>query len=488
MQFPSKPVIQRHDGVALDEESMDGILQKDRLLVLGGETADGGFITEAKVAVGKAHGMSVFWTTWSAPVMEVHGKKLPFRYHRAFANLDAVVAWVRANPEAIVSNAAKVDGIIAANNCSKAVNNLMAQTLHSWLINTWWLDRDGRDWFSVWEGNCHFHSTVDVEFTQSPFYLAVWPELLAIELDFWPEFIKSGEKLLGAAGKGTAFLSHDVGSSIFANGQAYHHEMEVEETTNYLILAAAYWRRTGDDTLLRKHLPVLKQFTAFLRACDTTGTGVPDRGVSNTIDDASPAVQFGSEQVYLAVKTLAALVAAVSVYKHLDEQEEASACDRQASQIRARVAERGWNGDHFNTLLVKGGKLINPWTGKELDMPEIPGWDSPHIYTANALAILDMIGMDSGLDQTLLKKDLQTSTERCLREFGCVHTDFTNAMLEMTQTMEGLAGASSNPGWISMNMLRDMAAFYRGVDLRALTDRYWEWQTTTNAREPKVFF
>lgn len=488
VQFQSKPYVQRHDGVALNEESMEGIVQQDRLLALGGQVEGEGFAAEVVLAVGKVTGMSVFWTTWSAPVMEVHGTRHAFRYNRRFADLDAVSAWVRNNPTAIRDNAAKVDGIIAANSCSKGVNNLLAQTLHSWLINTWWLDRDGKDWFSVWEGNCHFHSTVDVEFTQSPFYLAVWPELLGIELDFWPEFIKSGEILLGTAGKGTAFLSHDVGSSIFANGQAYHHEMEVEETTNYLILATAYWRRTGDDSLLRKHVAVLKQFTAFLRACDTTGTGVPDKGVSNTIDDASPAVQFGSEQVYLAVKTLAALVASIAVFKHLGDSEEVAVCERQAAQIRARVAESGWNGDHFNTLLVKGGKLTNPWTGKVLDLAEIPGWDSPHIYTANALAVLDMIGMDSGLDPDMLKQDLHTSTERCLREFGCVHTDFTNAMLEMTQTMEGLAGASSNPGWISMNMLRDIAAFYRGVDLRALTDRYWEWQTTTNSREPKVFF
>jgi hypothetical protein len=37
-------------------------------------------------------------------------------------------------------------------------------------------------------------------------------------------------------------------------------------------------------------------------------------------------------------------------------------------------------------------------------------------------------------------------------------------------------------------MLRDISAFYRGVDLRSLADRYWAWQTTTNSQEPKIFF
>jgi hypothetical protein len=54
--------------------------------------------------------------------------------------------------------------------------------------------------------------------------------------------------------------------------------------------------------------------------------------------------------------------------------------------------------------------------------------------------------------------------------------------------MQGLYGATRNPGWVSMNMLRDNAAFYRGIDLRALAERYWDWQVTTNTQEPKLFF
>ena len=54
--------------------------------------------------------------------------------------------------------------------------------------------------------------------------------------------------------------------------------------------------------------------------------------------------------------------------------------------------------------------------------------------------------------------------------------------------MEGLAGASLNPGWISMNMLRDIAAFYRGVDLRALADRYWDWIATSNTQDIVLHF
>ncbi|MDV7395776.1 hypothetical protein RZS08_30580, partial [Arthrospira platensis SPKY1] len=90
LQFQSKPYVQRHDGVALNEESMDGISQQDRLVAIGGSVEGNGFVTEVPVAVGKVAGMSVFWTTWSPAVMEVHGEKHPFRYTRSFADLDAV--------------------------------------------------------------------------------------------------------------------------------------------------------------------------------------------------------------------------------------------------------------------------------------------------------------------------------------------------------------------------------------------------------------
>jgi hypothetical protein len=43
-------------------------------------------------------------------------------------------------------------------------------------------------------------------------------------------------------------------------------------------------------------------------------------------------------------------------------------------------------------------------------------------------------------------------------------------------------------GWISMNMLRDIAAAYRGIDCLAMAERYWDWQCTANSQELKLFF
>jgi hypothetical protein len=466
----------------------DVIPQHDRFVARQGRATQTGFEQDVSVEKPEAALLDLCWCTWHAPMFDIFGKRHPFRYARRFQDLESVAAWARNEGGSLFENAATVDGLVGDNACSASINALLAQTLHSWLINTWWIDRDGRDWLSVWEGNCHFHSTVDVEFTQAPFYLALWPELLGYELDAWPEFARDGRLILGEKGAGLRFQSHDIGTGVTANGQAYHHDMAVEETVNYLILLYLYWRRTGDAAPVRAKADVIRDYLAFLLACDTTGTGIPDQGVANTVDDASPAIQFGKQQTYLGVKCLAAWTCSAALFRELGDEPAAADAEARAGRIRRAIEKKAWKKDHYAVLLEPGGKGIkNPWTGAVLDLEEIPGWNSAHIYTENAIAVLDMVGLDLGLSSRRLKMDLKTAARDCLREYGCVHTAFTENTLSGT-VMQGMVGAALSPGWVSMNMLRDIAAFYRGVDLRPLTDRYWNWQTTTNTQAPMGFF
>ncbi len=461
--------------------------QSDRLLALNGKLTGTRFEQEIDLKQ-KTAGIEVCWCTWSNPVMEVQGRRLPFKYTQQFNGLDAVAAWARENAAAITENAAGIDTLTDRPTLPVSAQRLMAQTLHSWMVNTWWAVDGERDWFSVWEGCCYFHSTVDVEYTQAPFYLVLWPELLRIQLDWWPEFELDGARTLGDAGTGTAYLSHDMGAHATANGQIYSHDMPVEEAANYLILAFVYWQRTGDASVIKKHGAALARYAEFLIAADSTGDGIPDQGVANTIDDASPAIQFGRKQVYLAVKTLAALIGSGEMLALLKDDDLAPRCKQQADRIRRTICEKGWAGDHFTTLTEPGGRIMNPWTGEEEDCTAIPGWDAPHIYTVNGLALMDMVGVDCGLPRERLIRDLQHATRACLREYGCAHSNFRWEDHRTLDEMQGLAGMAANPGWISMNMLRDIAGFYRGLDFRGMAERYWEWQVATNTHEVSLFF
>jgi hypothetical protein len=228
----------------------------------------------------------------------------------------------------------------------------------------------------------------------------------------------------------------------------------------------------------------------FLAAADTDGDGVPDRGVANTLDDGSPAIQFGTVQTYLAVKTLAALEVGARLLGMLGRATDRAAgrVADQAGRIRATLAEHAWNHDHFNVLLRRSGRIHNPWAGVDEDCAEIPGWDASHIYTANTFPVLDAVGIDLGLDPGRVRADLATGARECLRHYGCIHTSFVPATGEGLQLREGLAGASNDPGWVSMNIVRDLAAFRRGLDFRHLAGRYWDWQVTTNTQGPHLFF
>lgn len=492
LRFDSVRAVVKEDFTDVWDTVDEARPQHDRLVAPGAAVRDGLLTATVDVSQGRVGELCGWWCTHDAPVLAVGDELLPFRYGERFADLEAVCQWARNHGGELFVNADRVEGIVHGHDLGGAVDKMLAFTLHSFLAGSWYARRaDGREWFSVWEGTCYFHATVDVEFTQSPFYLAVWPELLGLQLDQWPDYALPGERCLGEAGRGTCYLSHDLGAHSRAEGQIYSHDMAVEEAANYLVLACAYHRRTGDDRLLRKHAGFLRGLVGFLCAADSTGNGVPDRGVANTIDDASPAVQFGTEQTYLAAKTLAALVAGGGILDHLDAAEDAdlrAEAERRCGLLRAAIEERGWLGDHYAVLLEKSGRLTNPWSGEETVFAQIPGWDAAHIYTANALPPLDMVGLDVGLDADHLATDLEVATRRCLEEYGCSHSDFANQEMRLHETMLGLAGVARKPGWISMNLLRDCAAAYRGMDFRSLCQRYWDWQATTNSQEAKLFF
>lgn len=481
------PVTRPFGNLKTPPDYCQGVVE--RLELLSGQPSENGAEAAFTLASGEAGPeLCLAWCAYAPPVLSIADELCPFRYQLEFTSLDQVAAWARANASEAFSYGRWFDTTIADHSLGTAVTHLLSQTLHSWLLNTWWVHVPSRekDWFSVWEGSCYFHSTVDVEFTQAPFYLSLWPELLRLELDEWPEYAKSGEGTLGERGEGTQFLSHDMGVLASCGKQAYPHDMEIEEAANYILLAYAYWQRSGDAYVQNTHYDTIRRFCDFIQACDTNDNGVPDIGCTNTIDDAAPAIQYGREQVYLAVKAMGALRAGSELLSSagLSSNEEYLV---QAEAIRRMLEEKGWLGDHYAVTLDPSAEgLLDPWTNQLLH-GELPGWDAYHIYTANTLPILDMLGYDLGLDDEHIARDIQTALPRTLTRYGCTHTSYREA--DTAATPSGSVAVASNAiGWVSMNILRDIAAAYRGVDLLAMAERYWDWQTTTNAREVCCFF
>lgn len=401
------------------------------------------------------------------PVFERKGKPYRFLAAARHDSLESLAAWAREQRETLIEMSRFFDSVVADSSLSKSQHDLIAFTFQSYLMNTWWVvNNDGDDWFSVWEGVCRYHSTVDVEYNLSMVYFAFWPELLERTFAEWAEHEKPAPP--DARGRPTGFLSHDVGSCQNGDGQDYPHDMEVEENTNFILLLHALWRWTGRDEMVRRHEELLSRLTRYVIAADTTGNGFPDQGVANTIDDAAASVQFAREQTYLGVKSICAARAAADLARRLGDEQLPRECDEFAARATATLERDAWLGDHYAVCLDKdAGGVRDVWSGQEMGGGLVEGWDAYSIYTANGLLLPLMAGLETGLNFDRLRQDVSEALDRARCEYGCTHSSYDHGNL-----------------WISQNLWRDFVAAYLGLDLLNEFERYWAFEVQQNRGEP----
>jgi hypothetical protein len=463
-------------------------------------------------------------TYLNEPVLEIKTAPHYFIYTRSFENLEQVLGYAHSYKEQILNKTAQLDSLLLNSSFGKSKVDFIAFTFQSYLPNSWWtyprtsLDNtDGdtpnsdqivnrqseivnrADWFSLWEGNCTFHSTVDVEYNLAWIYLLLWPEMLETTISEWRGYLQKDER--------GEWMSHDIGGLLGANHQVYPHQMEVEENCNFILLTYALWRFTGRDEIRRDNLDVVARLVRFILDSDTSGNGFPDRGTANTVDDASPAVQFGREQTYLAVKALSACWAASLLLKESSEfrvpsselgtknktidklpdqspdlenrnlgletrnSELIEECLNRVALINETLDWQAWLGDHFAVTLDRRTEgLIHPWTGQPLPPGELEGWNSYSIYTANGL--LYLLATDTANGSNLppglyerYRQDIMETLPRALIEYGCTHSSSDRSHI-----------------WVSQNLHRDYVAAYLGEDLSELVDRYWAFEQYENSQ------
>lgn len=391
------------------------------------------------------------------PVLAVFGQPSSFKYRWLFTDVEAVADFDCRHFSELCDKASQMDKLLSNSGLTKAQADLIRFSLQNFLINTWWVVRDdGTEWFSVWEGSCRFHSTIDVEYNDALFYLAFFPELLELLLDEWAMF-----EMQDQVGN---YLAHDMGVDMEIGWQAYHHPMPIEENANFLLMLHCLWRWTGKSEIIERHSGLAKRLTAYFERSDTTGNGFPDLGTANAIDDASPAVQYSREQTYLAVKTLCACHAAAQMADALGETDWSAQCRKLVDRIRRTLDEKAWLDDHYAVCLERTVEdLVDVWTGKPLS-GELIGWDAYSIYTANGLLYLLLSGNEPELNRSRLRIDIVNSYWKSLTEYGCTHTS-----------------ADESNVWVSQNLWRDFVAAYLGIDLPDNSSRYFALQAFMNS-------
>ncbi|MEM9251812.1 MAG: hypothetical protein AAGB29_05635, partial [Planctomycetota bacterium] len=391
-----------------------------------------------------------------------HGGR--FRYVDRWGSVDAVLAEairVRDDAMALSRRFEKVLGQAAIRGAQR---HLLNQSFQAFLSNTWWVDRPvaqggTRPWFSAWDGTCFFHAAMDVEFNQSLMYLALWPELLAVQFDQWAEFATPHEP------SGGAVVSHDVGRGVYVFGEAFPHPMEVEENSDFLLLLQAYTRWTGDRGPAGQHASLVKRLVDYLRWTDRDGGGYPSEGVANTADDAGPATQYGRKQTYLGVKRAAALSAAADLLRLVGAEVSTAEIDAIADDAIEQIERMSWLGDHYAVVADRSAVGVSdPWTGDPLTVDELPGWDAYSIYTGQGLLLQQMVGRPPLLDPARLRTDVRNAMRETFSRYGCGHSSYEPENVR-----------------ISQNIWRDHLADYIDVAVpQGQAEAYWDLQVMSN--------
>jgi len=409
--------------------------------------------------------LGLTWSSWvDAPALEVHGEDTPFKYRQFFESEGAMAQWAGEQREDIERRCDFLDGLFGDWSLGTATANLTSLALHSFLAETWWTTRkDGRDWFSVWAGPSCRHSPPGVEYGNALLYFALWPQLLDMLLEQWSEFEVDAREAYGPEAKGTSFLCRDMGAGHVSSERTQPGHGEVEQNASYLLLLAARTFFGGELELARRKLPLCRRLAEFIVQADTTGSGFPNRGAATALDDASPALRFGRQQVHLAVKAQAALWALAELEGAVQPEGEPDIERWRAFTAKSvkTLDEKGWLGDHFAVTLDRTTEgLVDPHSGEALPEGELAGWDGYCVHAAGGL--LYMFLGNIKMPRWKLPRfamDLESAERATPTPYGSAHA----------------AGAAPIVR-VSQNLWRDYVAAYLGIDLLGNAEAYWDLQ------------
>ena len=394
------------------------------------------------------------------PVLRVHDVPHAFRYVERFPTVSAVADYVTGHEADLRAKTALFERCITASSLGASAVALISQGWQGYLTNTWWtapVDGRGASWFSVWEGNCLFHNTLDVEYHNAIALLLLWPDLLRQQLIQWAAAV-------GDDGQ----VPHDLGAVFTVQRtQAYPHPMPVEECCNLLLLFFAYWRFTDDWSLVEEHLDVVRRVTTALLAFDEDGDGFHESGTANTIDDAGPAMQFAPKQTYLAIKALAALDGVAAIAEEAGDEPWARTCRERSAAGAATLDARAWEGTGYRVSLLNAtDTAMNPWLGAMHDGPLFDAAArSP--WTTLGLLYHGLVDAMPAVDLDRVRSDIVTALEACAGPWGSRHSS-----------------AEPVKGWISQNLARDIVAAYVGIDLLGEAARYWAFEQAQTTSGP----
>lgn len=377
------------------------------------------------------------------------GESHSFLYKKYFKDIDEIVDYAEKNRNKIMEKSSFFDSLVKTSSLSQCWKDFIGFTFQSYKMNTIWSYKlNGDELFSVWEGNCMYNLTVDVEYNAGLFYFMLFPDVVPGMLRMWAD-----------TERGRGFISHDVGNGYCLESlQKYAHDMPIEENCNFILMLYAGYTINENLCSIVEHKDVLKRLVRYILDSDTIGDGIPNIGVFNTIDDGMNEVQKAEKQTYLAIKSACALNASILMLKNIEDDGLICEAEERVKLIMNTVNEQLWHEDHYGLCL--DDSFINSKTG----IKETLCYKNDYsIYASNGLLYLLLSGQNLDfIDLNRIKIDIYRAYIECNTQYGCTHSKHSNSI------------------WFSQNMWRDFIAAYLDIDILDEVDKYWEFQKVMN--------
>lgn len=385
--------------------------------------------------------------------ISIYGRPHNLLYTSYFSDMDQLTEYACRYRNENMAKTCFVSKTITDSSLSQSWKDLIAFSFQSYKLNTVYSsDETGKKAYHVWEGNCMYASTMDVEYNNGLFYYTYFPEALPMLLDQW-----------AVSENGEGYIDHDLGEAYVIARAKYSYPMIIEENCCYLLMLYACCSVQGSFEEARIRFDMVKRLARRILESDTTGNGIPDTGTDNTIDDAIPAIQNAKEQTYLAFKSACALQCYSRMADALGYPEESRQALSRSRQIIESVDRELWRGDHYGICTDTSQDGCRRFLTHEMLTGPMEGRDSYSIYAENGMLYPFLSGLTLRyFNYDRLSRDITEAFRACCTPFGCNHSNDSDSI------------------WFSQNMWRDFTAAYLGHDMLDNADRYWDFQKIMN--------
>ena len=267
---------------------------------------------------------------------EKYNKVLSFYYNSLFPTLSSVVDYAIKNQDENLARSQKFENVLTRSAASPEEKWIAALSFHTDQANSMLLQTpEGEPRFYLTEGRFRHMNTIDVAHeTELVAVFAPWR--LKLQIATWLDYMATAPVMVESirnpdgtkravhegysAGSHGPYLYHDVGDFPFVmKATAYNFGpfMAVEENANFSLLLYWYWKMTGDDAFVKKHLGTLEVLMHSLVNRDNDGSGLADEAVGWSTYDVSDALKRSSENVFLGVKQMTGYLAAAEMFESL---------------------------------------------------------------------------------------------------------------------------------------------------------------------------